>query len=112
MHGIDYPADDLPEPIRVKDLLDQIEKGNHKSALHKDARQHADKAMMSDIELGYGIPISISIDCIKQLKDAEVYPIGLQHQLTIDESGNIIRKKRISHDLSNKRDVGRSINQR
>eukprot|EP00956_Cyclotella_meneghiniana_P033327 scaffold95026_cov46-Cyclotella_meneghiniana.AAC.2 len=110
IHGIDYPADDLPEPARIRDLFEQIEKGNHKSALHKDARKHVDKAMISDIELGYGIPITI--DCIKKLKDAEVYPIGLQHQLTIDENGNIIPKKRISHDLSNKRDVGRSINQR
>ena len=110
IHGIDYPAEDLPEPIRRKDLIEQIEKGNHKSALHKDARAHVDKAMNSDIELGYGIPVSI--DCIKQLKNAEVYPIGLQHQLTIDENGNIIPKKRISHDLSSRRDTGRSINQR
>eukprot|EP00956_Cyclotella_meneghiniana_P040921 scaffold209200_cov45-Cyclotella_meneghiniana.AAC.2 len=62
IHGIDYPADDLPEPVRIRDLLDQIEKGNHKSALHKDARKHVYKAMISDIELGYGIPITI--DCI------------------------------------------------
>ena len=110
IHGIDYPAKDLPEPVRRQDLIEQIEKGNHKSALHKDARAHVDKAMHSDIELGYGIPITI--ECIKKLKHAEVYPIGLQHQLTIDEHGNIIPKKRISHDLSNKRDTGRSINQR
>eukprot|EP00956_Cyclotella_meneghiniana_P032130 scaffold86951_cov48-Cyclotella_meneghiniana.AAC.2 len=110
IHGIDYPAADLPEPIRKQDLLDQIAKGNHKSALQKEAKAHVDKAMVSDIELGYGIPITI--ECITKLKDAEVYPIGLQHQLTIDENGNIIPKKRISHDLSNKRETGRSINQR
>ena len=110
IHGIDYPAEDLPEPVRKKDLIEQIERGNHKSALHKDAKAHVDKAMISDIELGYGVPINIQ--CIKNLKHAEVYPIGLQHQLTIDENGNIIPKKRISHDLSNKRETGRSINQR
>jgi hypothetical protein len=66
--------------------------------------------MMSDIELGYGIPITI--DCIKSLKHAEVYPIGLQHQQTINEHGKIIPKKRISHNLSNQQDIGRSINQR
>eukprot|EP00956_Cyclotella_meneghiniana_P041032 scaffold212472_cov70-Cyclotella_meneghiniana.AAC.2 len=110
IHGIDYPADDLPEETRMKELNDQIEKGNHKSALVKEATAHVDKAMISDIELGYGIPITI--DCIRKLKHAEVYPVGLQHQLTIDEHGNIIPKKRISHDLSNKRDKGLSINQR
>ena len=110
IHGIDYPADDLPEEIRIRELDEQINKGNHKSALDKDARAHVDKAMISDIELGYGIPLTIN--CIKKLKHAEVYPVELQHQLTIDEHGNIIPKKRISHDLSNKRDKGLSISQR
>jgi hypothetical protein len=66
--------------------------------------------MLSDIELGYSIPITV--DCIRKLKHAEVYPIGLQHQQTIDETGAIIPKKRISHDLSNRKVIGRSINQR
>jgi hypothetical protein len=74
-------------------LNEQLERGNHKSALCPDAREHVDKAMLSDIELGYGIPITI--DCIRKLKHAEVYPIGLQHQQTINEDGQIIPKKRI-----------------
>ncbi|KAL7504543.1 hypothetical protein ACHAXN_002172, partial [Cyclotella atomus] len=110
LHGIDYPCEDLDEETRIKELTDQLERGNHKSALQADAREHVHKAMKSDVDLGYGI--ILTPECIKKLKHAEVYPIGLQHQQTIDEHGNIIPKKRISHDLSNRRNIGLSINQR
>ncbi|KAL9178537.1 hypothetical protein ACHAXT_001875 [Thalassiosira profunda] len=36
--------------------------------------------MIDDIVKGYAL--IVTIDCIKRLKDAEVYPMGLQHQLT------------------------------
>ena len=68
-----------------------IERGNHKSPLKDDERPHVTKLMTQDVELGYGIPISI--DCIKRIPGAEVYPIGCQDQLTIDEKGNVIPKK-------------------
>ena len=66
--------------------------------------------MTQDVELGYGIPISI--DCIKRMPGAQVYPIGYQNQLTIDEKGNVIPKKRVTHDLSFNRKQGLSVNQR
>jgi hypothetical protein len=110
IHGIDYPIVDLPEQQRLTDLQTQLDKGNHKSALQPEAIEQVTKAMHSNTSLGYTIPITL--DCIRHLKEAEVYPIGLQHQLTIDENGAIIPKKRISHDLSNKRDLKTSINQR
>jgi hypothetical protein len=67
--------------------------------------------MRSDVvDLGQGIVLTP--DCIRQLKHAEVYPIGLQHQQTINEEGKFIPKKRISHNPSNKKNIGLSINQR
>ena len=47
-----------------------IERGNHKSALKDNERPHVTKLMTQDVELGYGIPISI--DCIKRMPGAEV----------------------------------------
>ena len=38
--------------------------------------------------------------------------MGCQNQLTIDENGNIIPKKRVTHDLSHNRREGQSVNQR
>jgi hypothetical protein len=110
IHGIDYPIADLPEQQRLTDLETQMDKGNHKSALQPEAIEHVTKAMHSNTSLGYTIPITL--DGIRHLKEAVVYPIGLQHQLTINENGAIIPKKRISHNLSNKQDLKRSINQR
>ena len=78
--------------------------------MSKEARVHVAKAIESDIELGYGIPISIP--GIYKLKDAEVYPLGLQTQQTIDEAGRSIPKKRLTHDLSHNREKGCSVNQR
>jgi hypothetical protein len=62
VNGIDYPLQHLTEEQRVLDLNNQLEKGNHKSALHKDATIHVNKAMHSDIDLGYSIPITT--ECI------------------------------------------------
>ena len=74
----------------------------------KDARAHVAKAIESHIELGYGIPISVS--GIYKLKDAKVYPLGLQTQQTINEAGQSIPKKRLTHNLSHNRKKDCSVN--
>lgn len=94
----------------MRDLKAQLERGNHKSALTPEAEPIVNKLFRQDAELGY--LITISKECILKLKHAEVYPLGLQHQLTIDEQGRQIPKKRVTHDLSNQKKKGRSINQR
>ncbi|EED86556.1 predicted protein [Thalassiosira pseudonana CCMP1335] len=71
--------------------------------------------MHEDVKLGYGIPITT--DCAAKLsaaklKHAEIYPVCLQHQTTIDARGASTTKKRVTHDLSNNRTEGKSINQR
>ena len=109
--GVDYPfTEEISEADRLAMLQENISRGNHRSAMSKEARVHVAKAMESDIELGYGIPISIP--GIYKLKDAEVYPLGLQTQQTIDEAGRSIPKKRLTHDLSHNREKGCSVNQR
>ena len=74
-----------------------ISSGNHRSALRRDDSAHVTKAIVSDIELGYGIPLNI--EAVEKLKHAEVYPLGLQVQQTIDEKGRSIPKRRLTHDL-------------
>ena len=67
------------------------------------------KLMQKDVELGYGIPLTV--DCVSKIQGAEVYPVGCQNQQTIDEKGNVIPKKRVTHDLSFNRREGQSVNQ-
>ena len=110
-HGVDYPIDNLDEDTRQEELEKQIIRGNHKSALtSKQAKETVNKLVQQDIELGYAIPITK--ECVKKLKHGELYPLGLQHQWTIDEDGNQKPKKRVTHDLSNRKKHGLSINQR
>ena len=87
-----------------------IERGNHKFALSDEQRLHVTKIVQQDIELGHTIPIPV--ECIKNITSrAEVYPIGYQDQLTINERGKIIPKNRVTHDLSYNRREGQSVNQ-
>eukprot|EP00957_Ditylum_brightwellii_P110503 8428412-Ditylum_brightwellii.AAC.1 len=53
--------------------------------------------MKDNIDLGYGIPLPL--DILPQIPFAEVYPLGIQHQTSIDEMGCPIIKDRVSHDL-------------
>jgi hypothetical protein len=109
-NGIDYPAEDLPERTRINELTKQLERGNHKSALTPEAKPIVDKLVKQDVTFGYALPITR--DCITRIKHGELYPLGLQHQITIDEKGTKIPKKRVTHDLSNQKRHGLSINQR
>lgn len=70
--GIDYPAKDLPEKLRKKELLNQLLRGNHKSALTKEASPVVDKLVKQDVELGFAIPITK--ECMIKLKGGELYP--------------------------------------
>ena len=92
-------------------LQKQLQKGNHKSTdLHKDDRPNVTKAMHTDVTRGFGI--IMTPQCAAKIKQAEIYPLGLQHQTTINDRGEIIPKKRVCHDLSNNRKSGLSLNQR
>ena len=111
VYGIQYPfKEDIDEPTRLEQLRANMERGNHKSALKPEGRKHVTKLMQADVTNGYAVPITL--DGVRRLKDAEVYPVGLQDQNTIDERGNIIPKKRVTHDLSHNRKTGESVNQR
>ena len=99
--GVIYPQTDLSEEERQQEVEEQLEKGNQKSALAEDALPIVTKAFADDIKKGYAL--IVTTDCIKKLKDAEVYPLGMQHQSTINERGEIIPKKRLTHNLSNKK---------
>ena len=107
---IDYPLKPLEECMRKEMLKKTIDRGNHKSALSEDERPHVTKLMKQDVELGYGIPLTMAY--IESPKDAKVYSVGIQNQETINEKGEIIPKKRVTHDLSFNRRKGQSVNQR
>ena len=110
LHGVDYPLKHLPEDQRLKELNRQLEQGNQESALTDDALPIVTKLLLDDIRNGFSIVVTL--ECLRKLKHAEVYPYGLIHQTSIDEHGNTIPKKRLKHNLSVRKKSGLAINQR
>jgi len=108
-HGISYPIKDLDEDARIRLLKQQLGKGNHKSTNIKDDKIHVTKAMETNMVIGFGFILNLK--CAERLKQAEIYPLGQHHQMTINERGDHIPKKRVCHDLSNNRKQGPSIDQ-
>jgi hypothetical protein len=47
--------------------------------------------MAKDVKLGYAIPVTI--ESMRKMPGAEVYPVGFQDQLAINERGEVIPKK-------------------
>jgi len=108
--GVKYPADRLPEPERIALLDRAISKGNHPSTLTEDAKPIMDKLVHEDVRLAYGLPLTV--DAIRRMPRAEVYPLNLQKQWTVNEAGDTIPKRRVTHNLSHRRSTKKSINQR
>ena len=65
INGIDYPIEPLDEEARSAMLKKSIERGNHKSALSDEERPHVTKLTSQDVELGYGIPLTV--ECISKI---------------------------------------------
>ena len=108
--GVDYPVDDLPEETRKELVANRLKKGNQKSALSKEAIPIVTNLLRDDVEHGYSI--IVTPECLEKLKGCELYSMGLQHQFTVDENGDIAPKKRLTHNLSDEKKSGNSVNQR
>ena len=82
---MDYPINEDYQEARIAMLQDTIEHGHHKSALSDEQRPHVTKFVTQDVKLGY--VTVLTFECLKVIPGDEVYPIGCQDQLTINERG-------------------------
>ena len=110
LNGVEYPATDLPDDQRLELVKAQLAKGNQKSALTPEAIQTVTNLIRDDIVKGYALVVTT--DCLLRLTQAEVYPMGVQYQQSINELGETIPKLRLTHNLSANKKQGTSINQR
>ena len=101
--------DKINRKARTTMLHNTIERGNHLSALSEEQRPHVTNFATQDTELRF--PFPIPVECLKDITGAEVHPIGCHDQLTINERGEIIPKKRMAYDLSYNIREGMSVNQ-
>ena len=102
-----YKNGDLPEAIRLGDLKAALIRGNHKSALLK--QDTIEKAYIVEVNHGYQLPLLPRHALL--LPDARASPLGVASQFSINDTGGIIEKDRVIHDLSHEGEVSKeSIN--
>jgi len=109
--GCDYKLEKIvDETTRKNDLNAMIERGNHKSATKSTNQKVLEKAFRKEVEKGWSIPITIK--ALKRIKNLVVIPLGVADQISINEKGQRIPKKRVTHDASFLSPSGDSVNNR
>ena len=106
--GSKWPLYELSDEQRKADLIDALTFGNHKGATsNPDLLKDLCK---KDVIHGFGLVIPIST--VQKIPGALLAPMNIMEQSTIDEHGNIIPKKRLTHDQSFVWSSGTSVNSR
>ena len=106
--GADSPLDDLDFDSRKQDLEEALEFGNHKGA---DDNPELFQTMMED-DVTHGYSLVIPRNKVTQLQGALISPMNIADQSGINERGEIIAKKRLTHNQSMVYGSGTSLNSR
>jgi len=105
--GCDYQLQpETDEETRLSDLQAMIARGNHKSAKKHDATLV--KAFTKEIQKGWLLPITV--ESLTKVKHLSIIPLGVAEQFSIDENGERITKRRVTHDASFPAPSGISVN--
>ena len=109
-NGMDFTFEyELTEEERVADLQAALDYGNHKSA--EANMEEILRLLHKDVLHGFALPVPTA--SLPDLPGAVVQPAGMVEQMTLNELGGRVPKKRLTHDDSfNFTDVARSINDR
>ena len=108
INGSQWPLDEISKEDREADLHEALVFGNHKGAASKPELLKA--LIAADVRHGYGLVIPR--DKVARIPNACLAPMNIMHQFTLDASGDIVDKERLTHDQSFKWQSGTSINSR
>jgi hypothetical protein len=106
--GSEWPMDELDPESRLSDLEDAIAFGNHKGATKNEVLLK--KLVEKDVTHGYGLVLPL--DKMKLIPGVLMAPMNIMNQNTINETGQIIGKDRLTHDQSYKWGSETSVNSR
>ena len=95
-HGADFPLDELDLETRKRDLQEALDFGNHKGA---DNNPELFEKMMNE-DVIHGFSLVIPRDKVINLEGAVISPMNIADQAGINERGEIIAKKRLTHNQS------------
>ena len=107
-NGLSWPISELADDTRASDLEEALTFGNHKRAEEKPdlLREFAEK----DITHGYGLVLPL--EKVRHIPGLLMSPMNIQKQNTIDETGRIVHKDRLTHDQSYEWGSGTPVNSR
>ena len=106
--GSHFPLQELSTDERKLDLMEALEFGNHKGV--SENPDLFEKMMKNDIDYGYSLVLPR--DKIEFIHDALISPMNIADQNGINERGEIVKKKRLTHNQSCKFQSGTSVNSR
>lgn len=108
--GGNYPMiDDVPDPEQLrKNLIDMIDRGNHKSSSTKENKPVARKTIINEVCRAWSFPITI--ETLLEIPEAMYVPVGIADQIEVNENGEYVPKKRWIHDCSLSLPNGWSLN--
>ena len=106
--GSTWPLSPIDEHDRLLDIDDALAFGNHKGANQQPELLR--KLINDDVTRGFALPLPLYK--IKKIPGVLIVPLNIQLQKTINERGEIILKKRMTHDQSWAWQSGTSVNSR
>ena len=86
----------IDESTEHEDITLGLQRGNHKGALNQKDDLHT--LLHKDVTHGYALPITK--DAAQQISGGAWAPLNIQEQWSINEKGERIEKKRLTHDQS------------
>jgi hypothetical protein len=95
-NGSEWPLKELNESKRIQDVNEALTFGNHKGTSSKPALLQ--ELVNEDITHGFTLPLLLSK--IQNIKGILLAPLNIQLQNTINKTGRIIPKDRMTHDQS------------
>ena len=95
-HGSSWPLREISETSRQQDVEEALAFGNHKQAEMNP--ELLTSLIVDDVTHGFALPLPL--EKIARLPGVLIAPLNIASQDTIDEHGNSIPKKRLTHDQS------------
>ncbi len=94
--GSRWPLKKISKENRVADLQEALQFGNHKGATSKPELLR--ELITADVTHGYGL--IIPLNKIERIPGACLALMNIMHHFTLDASGDIVDKERLTHDQS------------
>ena len=95
-NGVNVALTQIDDDKEIEDIVAGVKRGNHKGAIQQ--KSTLNKLVGKDIEHGFALPITS--ESMTKIKGGKFAPLNITTQWTINEEGNKVQKKRLTHDQS------------